>query len=50
MVFACSKLSVHCKQNDFPFVPFTGFDGVRRLLEQRLGAARVDEAVPRLGA
>ena len=50
LVFACSKLSVHCKQNDVPFVTFTGFDGVRQLLEQRLGAARRDEAVPRLGA
>jgi 2-hydroxy-3-keto-5-methylthiopentenyl-1-phosphate phosphatase len=35
LVFACSKLAIHCEQNDIPFVPFVGFDTVRRLLEKR---------------
>jgi 2-hydroxy-3-keto-5-methylthiopentenyl-1-phosphate phosphatase len=35
LVFACSKLSIHCAQNDIAFVPFEGFDGVRRFLEDR---------------
>jgi len=35
LVFACSKLAIHCEQNDIPFVPFLGFDAVRSLLQQR---------------
>src|SRR5262245_4833391 len=35
LVFACSKLAIHCEQNDIPFAPFLGFDSVRRLLEER---------------
>jgi 2-hydroxy-3-keto-5-methylthiopentenyl-1-phosphate phosphatase len=35
LVFACSKLAIHCAQNDIPFLPFTGFDDVRRFLEDR---------------
>jgi 2-hydroxy-3-keto-5-methylthiopentenyl-1-phosphate phosphatase len=35
LVFACSKLAIYCEQNDIPFVPFLGFDTVRRLLEKR---------------
>jgi 2-hydroxy-3-keto-5-methylthiopentenyl-1-phosphate phosphatase len=35
LVFACSKLAIHCAQNDIPFRPFTGFDDVRRFLEGR---------------
>jgi hypothetical protein len=38
LVFACSKLAIHCEQNDIPFVPFLGFDSVRRLLEERHAA------------
>jgi 2,3-diketo-5-methylthio-1-phosphopentane phosphatase len=38
LVFACSKLAIHCEQNDIPFVPFLGFDTVRRLLEERRAA------------
>lgn len=38
LVFACSKLAIHCEQNDISFVPFLGFDTVRRLLEQRRAA------------
>src|SRR5207249_2371116 len=35
LVFACSKLAIHCAQNDIPFLRFTGFDDVRRFLEDR---------------
>jgi 2-hydroxy-3-keto-5-methylthiopentenyl-1-phosphate phosphatase len=35
LVVASSKLAIHCEQNDIPFVPFVGFDTVRRLLEKR---------------
>jgi 2-hydroxy-3-keto-5-methylthiopentenyl-1-phosphate phosphatase len=35
LVFAYSKLAIHCAQNDIPFLRFTGFDDVRRFLEER---------------
>jgi len=35
LVFACSKLAIHCAQNDIPFRPFTGFAHVRHFLEDR---------------
>ena len=35
VVFACSKLAIHCQQNDIPFVPFEGFDAVARALGER---------------
>jgi 2-hydroxy-3-keto-5-methylthiopentenyl-1-phosphate phosphatase len=38
LVFACSKLAIHCQQNDIPYVPFVGFDGVRRRLADELAA------------
>ncbi len=37
-VFACSKLAIHCQQNDIAFIPFDGFDGVRRFVAAELGA------------
>jgi 2-hydroxy-3-keto-5-methylthiopentenyl-1-phosphate phosphatase len=43
LVFACSKLAIHCAQNDIAFVPFLGFDAVRGFLEDR-------RAVPRRAA
>jgi 2,3-diketo-5-methylthio-1-phosphopentane phosphatase len=39
LVFACSKLAIHCEQNDIPFVPFLGFDTVRRMLAERRAAS-----------
>jgi 2-hydroxy-3-keto-5-methylthiopentenyl-1-phosphate phosphatase len=41
VVFACSKLAVHCRQNDIPFVPFESFGAVRRWLEDRSATSRV---------
>jgi 2-hydroxy-3-keto-5-methylthiopentenyl-1-phosphate phosphatase len=35
VVFACSKLAIHCSQNDIPFLPFNGFGDVRCFLEDR---------------
>lgn len=40
VVFACSKLSLHCRQNDIPFVPFESFEGVRSAIAERLGPER----------
>ena len=49
VVFACSKLAIHCQQNDIPFVPFEDFDGVRRFLAERLAAAVPPEATRSAG-
>lgn len=55
VVFAFSSLSLHCGQNDIPFIPFTDFDGVRELLSQalnprqlRAGARLLREAANRV--
>jgi 2-hydroxy-3-keto-5-methylthiopentenyl-1-phosphate phosphatase len=47
VVFACSKLALHCRQNDIAFVPFEDFEGVRRFVEARLegfGSSRTSAA------
>jgi len=36
VVFASSKLAIHCQQHDIPFVPFEDFGAVARVLHQRL--------------
>jgi len=36
MVFASSKLAIHCQQHDIPFVPFDDFAAVARALRERL--------------
>jgi 2-hydroxy-3-keto-5-methylthiopentenyl-1-phosphate phosphatase len=36
VVFACSKLALHCRQNDIPFLAFEDFHGVRRFVERHL--------------
>ena len=41
LVFACSKLAIHCEQHEIPFVPFDGFDAVARTLDAWLRVTSV---------
>ena len=45
LVFACSKLAIHCEQNEIPFVPFECFDGVARELGAWRQATVADAAL-----
>ncbi len=41
LVFASSKLAIHCEQNEIAFAPFDGFDAVARELGARLRTTSV---------
>lgn len=42
IVFACSKLAIHCQQNDIAYFPFEGFDSVARVLGEQLTPLAAD--------
>jgi 2-hydroxy-3-keto-5-methylthiopentenyl-1-phosphate phosphatase len=41
VVFACSKLALHCRQNEISFLPFVDFHAVRRFAERYLQGPRL---------